>query len=524
MPEALAAPAPEPGHPTSARALWNVFSNWGGFFLSGLVNFFLAPFVVHHLGNTLYGISVLILALTGYLGLLDLGVRAAVTRYIARFHTLADHEASSRFTSSALTLFAGLGAFAILLSAALAIWAPLLPIPPEDLGWARVLLALLGPNVAAGLVSGVFSGVLMGLQRFDHVNAVGVLGTALRALAIVVALSAGGGIIALVWIHLATTVAAVLASAWISFRLYPQLRVGARGLNREHVRLVVSFSAVSFLLVVFDGALLYADSVMIGALLSASAVTFFAIASNLINYARAIVGGISKTSTPMASALDSQGDEGGVQRALLSGAGYASAVILPIAVTFLLRGSSFIGLWMGAEYADLSGKILWILSVGLVVSASSQIALAIMLGIGRHELLVPVFLAQAGCTLVGVLIVGRSHGLAGIAWATTAPYLVVSLLFWPWYVRRQLKIPLRSYCLSNWVRPGAAIVPFALGTLAVEKLWPASNLLIFFLQAGAMLPLALAGFWYVGLTHDQRETLSQALVRPAFKALWRGSE
>ena len=58
-----------------SRILRNVFSNWGGFVLSAVVNFFLAPFVVRHLGNTLYGVSVLFLALTGYLGMLDLGVR-----------------------------------------------------------------------------------------------------------------------------------------------------------------------------------------------------------------------------------------------------------------------------------------------------------------------------------------------------------------------------------------------------------------------------------------------------------------
>ncbi len=44
-----------------------------------MVAFFLTPFVVNSLGSTAYGIWVLLMSLTGYYGLLDLGVSAALT-------------------------------------------------------------------------------------------------------------------------------------------------------------------------------------------------------------------------------------------------------------------------------------------------------------------------------------------------------------------------------------------------------------------------------------------------------------
>ena len=55
--------------------LRNIFSNWTGYLITILVGFFLAPFVLHHLGNTGYGVWTLVLSLTGYFGLLDLGIR-----------------------------------------------------------------------------------------------------------------------------------------------------------------------------------------------------------------------------------------------------------------------------------------------------------------------------------------------------------------------------------------------------------------------------------------------------------------
>src|SRR5712692_3971909 len=92
----------------------NVFSNWGSYVIAMAINFFLSPYLVHHLGNTGYGVWTLILSLTGYLGLLDLGVRGAVTRYLAKFHTEADHEKASHVASSAMLIFSLAGLLAIL--------------------------------------------------------------------------------------------------------------------------------------------------------------------------------------------------------------------------------------------------------------------------------------------------------------------------------------------------------------------------------------------------------------------------
>ena len=80
--------------------LVNVLSNYGVFFFTAVASFFLSPFIVHRLGNETYGTWALLVSLVGYLGLLDLGVRGAVTRFIANTHASGDHDASSRYAST----------------------------------------------------------------------------------------------------------------------------------------------------------------------------------------------------------------------------------------------------------------------------------------------------------------------------------------------------------------------------------------------------------------------------------------
>jgi O-antigen/teichoic acid export membrane protein len=61
------------------HALANILANWGTFASVALLNFFLSPYIVHHLGNSQYGLWAIIGSVLCYLGLLDLGVRSAVT-------------------------------------------------------------------------------------------------------------------------------------------------------------------------------------------------------------------------------------------------------------------------------------------------------------------------------------------------------------------------------------------------------------------------------------------------------------
>ena len=70
-----------------------------------VVSFFLSPFIVRHLGGTAYGVWSLLVALVGYLGLLDFGVRGAVTRFVANYHAVGDAQGSSSIVSAGLLPF-----------------------------------------------------------------------------------------------------------------------------------------------------------------------------------------------------------------------------------------------------------------------------------------------------------------------------------------------------------------------------------------------------------------------------------
>jgi O-antigen/teichoic acid export membrane protein len=419
-----------------------------------------------------------------------------------------------------LGVFVALGLLAVALSVAIAFWVlPAFQIPVPQLGVARLVLVLAGITVAVSLVSGVFGGTLVGLQRFDLSNAIEIASGLLRAGAVVVALSSGGGLIALSLIHLGFGILNGLAYAGLSLKLYPELRIRASACGVAHLRLIFSFSAYAFLLHMATFLIFYTDSLVISAFLPVGMVTYFAIAGNLANYTRAMISGISTTMTPLASSLQAAGRDEELERVLLRGTRFATLLVLPVGFTFLLRGDSFVGLWMGSQYAGPSGQVLRILTLALIFSAGNQVAASTMLGISRHRTLVPLALAEAASNLVISIALVRRTGIIGVAWGTTLPSLAVNLLFWPWYVRRTLKIPVPRYVAGTWVRPAMAMFAFVGGTYAVERYWPASNLSEFFLQVAATMPLALAGAWAAALNPEDRAQIHAKLAEPVLRIL-----
>ena len=499
------------------RSVRNVVANWASFVIGVMINLVLSPFIIHSLGDGAYGAWVLLGSLVGYLGLLDLGTRGAVTRYVATYHAAHRHVDAGRIASTALVLFGGLGLLAIAASVMLALLVNhAFQVPAELVEVVRIAVVLGGVNVAVSLISGVFGGIVVGLQRFDALNAVNIVLALAQALAIVFILHAGGGLVGLALVQLGVSVFRGGASAWLSCRLYPELAVRASSSSRVHLREIFSFGISSAFLQAAGSVINYANTLVIGAFLPVETITFFAIASTMTDHVRAVIAGVSQTLTPMVSALDGQRRGRAVAEVSLQGARFASLAVLPIVLTLVLRGASFIGIWMGPAYAGPAGAVLTVLALPVWAIAGLHVVTATMIGINQHRGLIPVFACEAFMNVLLSIALVSYMGIVGVAWGMALPRLIVSLIVGPLYIRRHAGVPLRAYWTQTLLRPAVGMIPFALVTWASEMWWPASNIWGFFVQVLTALPVAALGAWFVVLTPGERHTLRDSLALPAF--------
>jgi O-antigen/teichoic acid export membrane protein len=350
----------------------------------------------------------------------------------------------------------------------------------------------------------VFGGTIVGMQHFTKINMVDLTLEAGRGLATWIVIGQGGGILSLAAIQFCVSTARLVIYRSLSRRLLPELKISIYAIERRTIQTILSFSGCAILVQVSGMVILFSDSIVIGTLLPVSAVTFFMIGANLTEYGRTVLSGISYTLTPMVSAATVHHPERAaalLRRSIRLG----TLTVLPILVTFLVRGGAFITLWMGPAYGAQSGSILRTLATALCFSASYQMITATMFGLNRHRRMVPVFIGEAIVNLVLSLILVRRFGILGVAIGTTVPRLIVATLIGPRLARAILGIPKRVFVREAWLRPMAAMVPFAAASFLVDLYWPAPTLLVYFAQIALCLPMAALGAWMISLDQEERD-------------------
>jgi O-antigen/teichoic acid export membrane protein len=477
-----------------------VVLNWTSFGVAALVSFFLSPFLVHHLGNAAYGVWILANSSIAYMALLDLGMRGAVTHFVAKHSAIGDHVASSRAVSVALAFRLLIGFVVILASLTLAALASKIFRMPVDL-WqpAHRAIALVGVNLALTLVVGVFAGVLTGLQRFDLVSGLAVAQTLLGGAGTVALLRLGYGIVPLAAMQLGVTSLVGVLTVGCCFHSYPELHIGARLLSNDVVKDLWRYSSYLFVIAATGQVIYYSDNLVVGAFLSAEAVAFYAIGGRFIEYFAQFGSSLAQAFLPLASELASREQPGQLRRLLVHGTRVAVLVSLPIAWALFFRSQTFIGLWVGPQYAASSGSVLRILLLSSVAISGNRVGANIVLGLGKHRPFALWQSLEAIANLAMSIFLARRVGITGVAWGTVLPSLVSQLLLWPRYLSKVLDLPVWRYVWEGWLRPALATAPFGLMCIWIDQHWATRNLPLFFLQIVVALPTIPLGvallFW-----------------------------
>jgi O-antigen/teichoic acid export membrane protein len=477
---------------TSRQFVRNVLVNWLAMLANMLVPFFLSPFTVHHLGNALYGIWVLIISSVIYFNLFDLGLRNAVVIFVARAYSERKHGESCRVISTAIWLRIGIGVLILILSAALAAVFPLaFAIPPALFATVRLAIVITALGIALSLVFGITGAILAAIHRFDLISSVTIGRALLRAGGFVWLMSRGHGLVALALWEVSIAIAVGSIQAWLCLREYAELRGELGKPDWDTVRKIWAYGSYASLITLAGAILYHTDNIVVGAFLGSTAVTFYAIAGNLGSSAREVVAALSSTFTPLASSLNAEKRTEQLRRLLIEGTRASLVLFLPISCILFFRGHTFIGLWMGRDYAAVSGAILQILLLNYVLTTANVTGCNIAYGLAKHRPIMAWALIEAAVNLTLSILLARRIGVYGVAWGTAIAGVICNLLFWPRYIGCLVQISPGEYMWKAWWPAVLAVVPFACACWWEERHLTATSLPMFFLQLAWILPIVM---------------------------------
>ncbi|NOT34592.1 MAG: oligosaccharide flippase family protein [Candidatus Eisenbacteria bacterium] len=493
-------------------------TNYLRFFSGAVISFLLTPLMVHMLGDAGYGLWITVFSLTGYFGLVDQGIRPSLVRYVSRDRAAGDMDGLSRTLSSALALYTVAGVVTLAVCGVIA-WrfGISFHIDPAMLPAARTTILVAGLSLALGFPFGVFGATLSGLQRYDLANGIGIVISILRAVAFVVVLRSGGGIVELAWASLACNLLGHVWTLIVMRRLLPEARFSPSLVSREHMARVGSYGSIAFIGALASTIAFQTDSLVITAFLGAAAVTPFALAAGLVDNVRSLVHSATWVLSPTASEMETLGETAPLQGMLIAGARYSVLLSWPILFALIVFGENLFVTWIG-DHARIAARLLIILSVPTLLSLPQSAASSMLYGISRHKGVVVLSIANAVLNLALSLLWVRPYGLEGVALGTAVPLGLIAGFVTAWYAARVMKLPLSRYLGEGVLRPGLCALSFLVPALLIQWRWhPIGWIPLALAVAGSWLAFA-AVTWRFGIDTADRarwaRMLSGAMGRP----------
>lgn len=443
-------------------------SSWGGLAINIAVGFFLSPFILHHLGDEAFGLWVLIFSLTGYYGIFDFGIRSSLVRYVSKFEAAGEQDQLAKLINTSLFSYACIGLFLMVPTVLGGFYVDrLFHIQPAFLRDARILFVMVGTSLALGFPLGISGGILEGMQRFYLMNWTNIASTLVRAVLIVYVLRHGLGLLSVALITVSLPLITSAFRGIIAQRLLA-IPYGWKYVDRDSLRQLANYSSTTFIIIVAARLRFKSDAVIIGTFLSATAITYFAIAARLVDYATEVVSSLAQIFTPMSSQFHATGDHERLRKIFITGNRACAFVMFPLFVSLVLMGKSVIEAWMGPRYAS-SYVVLLILVIPTTLYYAQTGSNRILFGISQHRPLAYVALIEGIANVILSIALVRPLGIVGDAIGTAIPLLCTALIFLPRHMCRLLHVPLQKFIVQTYSYPALFCLPMALALYLMQQ-------------------------------------------------------
>jgi O-antigen/teichoic acid export membrane protein len=211
------------------------------------------------------------------------------------------------------------------------------------------------------------------------------------------------------------------------------------------------------------------DKLLVAALVSVAAVTFYVVPVLIAQRLTTLVGTVSVAFLPAATQLHAENDRPRFAELVFRAEKLVALVVLPVAAALIVFAEPILSLWLGPEFAERSAWPLRLLVAGYALSALGTVPAVGCDAVGRPGVATAFSVAGAVFNVGLCLVLIPRYGITGAG----AVILCQSLVFLPvflWFsTRRVLRLGLGRLLTRSLARPVAAT---ALAALLMVALLP----------------------------------------------------
>lgn len=472
-----------------------------------VLGFVTAPVLLHRLGTDAYGVLAITAIVTGYVGVLDLGIGRAAVKFLSERLARGAYADAGRIVSTAIgaQVLLGLVGAALLWLSAPALAERVLRVAPELSNQALFALRAMALGLPFVMVGGVLEGVPMALQRFELTATIrAAAGTLKAALAIGLVL-AGFGVRGAVVAAIAVQ-AVQLAIMWaIIPRLLPD-RTAPFRIDPTELKALLRFGGWVTVSSLIGPILVYADRFLVGALSSIQAVSYYSIPYDAVTRLWIIPYAIVPVLFPAFAALRAENERHQQSADLyLRAVRYTFLVMAPMVTLVVTYAPQFLRAWVGEEIAIHGALAMRVLALGVFVNSLAQIPFGLIQASGRPDITAKFHIAETPIYLLLCVWLIPRWGVAGAAAAWSLRVLIDAALLTA-SAARMVDAPV-AMMLRRALAPGLMLAGgLALGTAIIRALGTDAG--VEFVLMSLVLGAYLTGIWGLILTPGDRKQVA----------------
>jgi O-antigen/teichoic acid export membrane protein len=398
--------------------------------IAGLLSAFLVtPYVVATLGPRMFGLWSLVLVLIGSLEMLDFGLRPVFMKYVAEYHLRGEQDRINHLVTSGIALYGGVGLVALVCGVLFV--QPVLRlsgISADLFAVARIVVPLAIAVFCLNILYRLLEAVVWGLQRMEVSNSVAIGVAVFQAVATVIALAQGYGLVGLLVARGMATLLGVMFLSLGLWKLMPQLRIGLRYVQRAGFSVLLGYGSKIQVTKLAELAFTEGDKLFLGYFVGLPAVAFYELAARVIQGTRLLSMMVTSAVVPAASELDAGGDQALLRLLFRRASKYLVLAAAPLNLFPVALAPWIVLAWVGQGYTP----VVWIIQALAVghfahVLTSSGTTLVRGIGVPGYETRYALLLAAVN-SLLSLGLISRL-GFTGVLLATPTALILSSVYF-----------------------------------------------------------------------------------------------
>ena len=475
----------------------------------------MTPVILHALGDYDFGIWEIVSAVVGYMGLLDLGMKPAITRYAALYNGHGSREKLSELFATSCLFMLAVG---FLLFVSFILWglfgADVLAESGEPEDRYIYFLLIIACQLLITFPGCVAQSFIFGFQKY-----------ALNNMIIVCTLLVGAALIyqyidkenALVLVAFISTAGMFIRYTLLFFIVAMHkdmaIRFKMTSANLRMFNELIRFGFKSFVQGAGSVVENQSAALLVGWLMGPAYVVFYAMPASIARYLQTVGWAVSDTFMPLFSDLYARQENDKVLQVYLDYSRYLLGGVLPLGLSVFLFGPDFIALWVGPEYIEDGQLLLAILVLSFLLPLLDPFGSHLLIANNRHGILAVISPLAAVLNIVSSIIFINFYGVLGAALGALLPACVATPIILK-YVCKELDISVMFY-LKRCLFP--LLFPVLIFVVMVSLLLSAYSIDSYFdllsLGAVAVAVYALLFFYLVLNSYERNKIVVYIISR-----------